>query len=79
MATIYETWFPTLGQTAQQSKAFEADTPEQAAEAAARKRCWDDVEWEDHLVAVTATPWSQPMRFEVQVESRPHFTASRTS
>ena len=78
---MYHCWFPVWGQGPINSDAFMADTPAQAAELAAHRRCRYDTEWEDHIVAVvkdTGLPVSGECacRFEVQVESLPVFTAS---
>ena len=79
MAQIFECWFPALGQTPRQAGAYEAETAAEAAERAAERRCWDDAEWDDHVVCVSADHGAHAERFEVSVESRPHFTAKPVS
>ena len=79
MNSKFYCWFPTLGQISTQATCVLASSANEAAEAAARKRCWDDTEWEDHLVAVSTFFEGDPVMFEVQVESRPHFTATKVS
>lgn len=76
---LYKCWFPTKGENMAVARHFSAENHASAAESAARRRCWDDVEWEDHLVCVSASGLEEAQTFDVQFESRPHFTAIRSS
>ena len=75
----FKCWFPVLGQSEAQAISISACDAKQAAEKAAEKKCWDDVEWVDHLVAVLSRNDDALKKFDVQVESRPHFTAIRST
>lgn len=73
----YKVYFPDRGETISVSRTIVAKDAQEAAEKAAAKICNDDVEWDDHLVAVAPSRTALETRFDVQVESRPHFTAIR--
>lgn len=75
MAHIYECWFPEEGQELRDSGAYLADDPQEAAEKAARERCWKSTEWHDRLVAVRTIIGDEPKLFDVTVRSEPVFEA----
>ena len=79
MATIYYCYFPTRGETLDTALKVQAHDPADAAEIAAHHKCWNDTEWEDHLVAVGHSRHGPEERFEVQFENLPHFTATPAS
>lgn len=75
----YYCWLPNLGETRVSKKPFWAIGPVAAAEQAAARKCRDDLEWQDHLVAVQAEGRPSEMRFDVTVATQPHFTATKVS
>ena len=69
MSNLYFCYLPTRGETLDVATPVKAFDPTSAAEKFAAKTCWDDTEWEDHLVAVGFSRFGPEERFEVQFET----------
>jgi hypothetical protein len=80
----WHVWCPDRCDTREDSRAYEGDTPEEAAEAWAQRDDWNSAEYsigsgrESPEVLVAPVDGSaEPVRCRVEGEAVPHYTARR--